>query len=278
MSVDTAEIMKIGLDLVNWNKLPSDSAIHLKGNNIRKVLITVDVSIAELIFANKINCDAVVAHHPIGVSYLKFHQVFSRHVDYMIQNGIAKDAAKRVVKELKRRVEIRSHASIYKQIVDTAKILEMPLVNIHQPCDEYMRRVIQEKIRNCKSNHKVSHLLNFIKEIPEFRNALNQPLVVLGSANNNVGRVALVVAAGTNGGFPVAKLYYQNNISTVIYLHIDPADAAKLNAEKIEGNLVILGHLAGDSIGLNALAAGLGEKGVETVKIGIVPASKRNRG
>jgi putative NIF3 family GTP cyclohydrolase 1 type 2 len=278
MSVDTAEIMKIGLDLVNWDKLPSDSAIHLKGNNIRKILITVDVSIAELIFANKINCDAVVAHHPIGASYLKFHQVLSRHVDYMIQNGIAKDAAKRVVKELKRRVEIRSHASIYKQIVDTAKILEMPLVNIHQPCDEYMRRVIQKKIRNCKSNHKVSHLLNLIREIPEFRNALNQPLVVLGSANNNVGRVALVVAAGTNGGFPVAKLYYQNNISTVIYLHIDPTDAAKLNAEKIEGNLVILGHLAGDSIGLNALAAGLEEKGVETIKIGIVPASKRNRG
>jgi putative NIF3 family GTP cyclohydrolase 1 type 2 len=277
MSVDTAEIMKTGLDLVNWNKLPSDSAIHLKGNNIRKVLITIDVSIAELIFANKINCDAVVAHHPIGVSYIKFHQVFNRHVDYMIQNGIAKYAAKRVVKELKRRVEIRSHASIYKQIVDAAKILKMPLVNIHQPCDEYMRRVIQEKVRNCKSKHKVSHLLNLIKEIPEFKNALNPPLVVLGSANNNVGRVALVVAAGTNGGFPVAKLYYQNNISTVIYLHIDPSDAVKLNAEKIEGNLVILGHLAGDSIGLNALAAGLEEKGVETVKIGIVSASKRKR-
>ena len=232
MSVDTAEIMKTGLDLVNWNKIPSDSAIHLKGNNIRKVLITVDVSIAELIFANKINCDAVVAHHPIGVSYIKFHQVFNRHVNYMIQYGVAKYVAKRVVKELKRRVEIRSHASIYNQVVDAAKILEMPLVNIHQPCDEYMRRVIQEKVRYCKSKHKVSHLLNLIKQIPEFKNALNPPMVVLGSANNNVGRVALVVAAGTNGGFPVAKLYYQNNISTVIYLHIDPSDAAKSECRK----------------------------------------------
>ena len=120
MSVDTAEIMKTGLDLVNWNKIPSDSAIHLKGNNIRKVLITVDVSIAELIFANKINCDAVVARHPIGVSYIKFHQVFNRHVNYMIQYGVAKYVAKRVVKELKRRVEIRSHASIYNQVVDAA--------------------------------------------------------------------------------------------------------------------------------------------------------------
>ena len=81
------------------------------------------------------------------------------------------------------------------------KILEMPLVNIHQPCDEYMRRVIQEKVRYCKSKHKVSHLLNLIKQIPEFKNALNPPMVVLGSANNNVGRVALVVVGGNKWRF-----------------------------------------------------------------------------
>jgi hypothetical protein len=39
--------MKIGLDLVNWKKIPSDSIIHVVGRNIKKVLITVDVSAAE---------------------------------------------------------------------------------------------------------------------------------------------------------------------------------------------------------------------------------------
>ena len=70
-------------------------------------------------------------------------------------------------------------------------------------------------------------------------------------------------------------MYYENNISTIIYLHIDPGDAAKLKADKVRGNLVILGHLAGDSIGLNALADKLELKGVETVRIGIISASKK---
>ena len=100
-----------------------------------------------------------------------------------------------------------------------------------------------------------------------------RPIVVVGSTKSNVGRVALVVAAGTNGGYPIAKLYYDHGISTVIYLHIDPVDA-KLNDEKIRGNLIILGHLAGDSIGLNALADKIELEGVETVRMGIISGSK----
>jgi hypothetical protein len=64
--------MKIGLDLVNWKKIPSDSSIHVPGRNIKKELITVDVSAAELMLARSLGCDAVIAHHPIGISALSF--------------------------------------------------------------------------------------------------------------------------------------------------------------------------------------------------------------
>ena len=49
MTVSTNDIMRIGLDLVGWNRMPHDSAIHVKGNSIQKVLITIDVSTSELI-------------------------------------------------------------------------------------------------------------------------------------------------------------------------------------------------------------------------------------
>ena len=275
MTVNTKDIMKMGLDLVGWNRIPFDSAIHIKGNHIRKVLIAVDVSTAELLLAKKIGCNAVIAHHPIGVSFMEFHRVFDRHVQFMIQNGVPESAARNVVKELKRRIQIKSHANLYKQVIDAARILEMPLVNIHQPCDEFMRRVIFKKIRNCKKRHKVSYLLKLVNEIPEFKNAATRPFVTLGNTKNHVGRVALVVAAGTNGGYPIAKLYYEHNVSTVIYLHIDPGDVARLKADKVLGNLIILGHLAGDSIGLNALAEKLEQNSVETVRIGIISSDKK---
>lgn len=274
MTVSTNDIMKIGLDLVGWLRMPPDSAIHVKGNSIHRALITVDVSTSELILAKNIGCDVVIAHHPIGVSSMEFHRVFDRHTQFMIQNGVPDNEARNAVSRLKRRIQIRSHANIYKQIVDTAGILKMPLVNIHQPCDEFMRRIILEKIKDHKHHHKISDLLKLIDEIPEFNNAVSRPIVALGSAKSNVGRIALVLAAGTNGGYPIAKLYYEHGVSTVIYLHIDPTDAAKLNDEKIRGNLVILGHLAGDSIGLNALADKIELEGVETVRVGLISGSK----
>jgi hypothetical protein len=274
MTVSTSDIMKIGLDLVGWDRLPPDSAIHVKGNSIHRALVTVDVSTSELILARNTGCDVVIAHHPIGVSSIEFHRVFDRHVQFMIQNGVPYNEASNAVKRLKRRIQIRSHANIYKQVVDTAKILKMPLVNIHLPCDEFMRRTILEKIKACKHHHKISDLLRLIDEIPEFDNAVTRPLVALGSARSSVGRIALVLAAGTNGGYPIAKLYYEHGVSTVIYLHIDPTEAAKLNNENIRGNLVILGHLAGDSIGLNALADKIELEGVETIRIGIISGTK----
>jgi hypothetical protein len=44
--------------------------------------------------------------------------------------------------------------------------------------------------------------------------------------------------------------------------------------EKLKGNLIVLGHLAGDSIGLNALANELEDKNIEVVKIGVIPTMK----
>jgi hypothetical protein len=94
--------------------------------------------------------------------------------------------------------------------------------------------------------------------------------VRFGSRKNKAGRWALVIAAGTNGGYPVARAYFEHGISTVIYLHVDYGDLTKMKEDKLKGNLVVLGHLAGDSIGLNGLAKRLEGVGVETVRIGIL--------
>jgi hypothetical protein len=45
----------------------------------------------------------------------------------------------------------------------------------------------------------------------------------------------------------------------------------KMREEKLEGNLVVMGHLGGDSIGLNGLAELLENLGIETVRVGILP-------
>jgi putative NIF3 family GTP cyclohydrolase 1 type 2 len=270
MAVDTDRIMKVGLELAGWKKMPADSAVHLKGKNISKVLIGIDIGTAELILAKQLGCDGVIAHHPIGIAAVNFYKVFDRHLDYMIEHGVPKKIAREAVEKLKERIETRNHADIYSDVAGAAKVLGMPLVNIHQPCDEYMRRVILHAIKAGRTEY-VSDIVKSISKIPEFRHAATKVQVRFGNQNNKAGRWTLVVAAGTNGGFHIAKAYLQHGVSTVIYLHIDYGELTKMREEKLEGNLIVMGHLAGDSIGLNGLAERLEDLGIETVRVGILP-------
>jgi len=270
MPVDTNQIMKIGLELAGWKKMPADSAVHVKGRNIRKVLIAIDVGTAELILAKQLGCDAVIAHHPIGIASVNFYKVFDRHVEYMTEHGVPKKVARQAIEKLKERVETRNHADIYSDVVGAAKALGMPLVNIHQPCDEYMRQMIFHAIKSGKTEY-VSDIVKSVSRIPEFRHAATKVRVRFGSEKSRAGHWALVVAAGTNGGYHIAKAYFQHGVNTVIYLHVDYGDLTKMREEKLAGNLVVMGHLAGDSIGLNGLAERLEDAGIETVRMGILP-------
>ena len=267
--IDTNRIMKEGLELAGWKKMPADSAVHIKGKNIHKVLIGIDIGAAELLLAKQLGCDAVIAHHPIGTTTVNFYKVFDRHIDYMVEHGVPKKIARNAVEKLKERIETRSHADIYSDVIGAAQALSMPLVNIHQPCDEYMRRVIFRAIKAGKTDY-VSDIVKSISKIPEFRHAITKVRVRFGNQNNKAGHWALVVAAGTNGGFNIAKAYFQSGVSTVIYLHMDYGELIKMREEKLEGNLVVMGHLAGDSIGLNGLAERLENLGIETVRVGIL--------
>jgi soluble P-type ATPase len=147
------------------------------------VLITVDVSAAEIMLARSLGCDAVIAYHPIGISALRFSKVFSRHVDFMVQMGVPKREAWLAVQELKIKFDLRAHANIYTDVVDTAKMLKMPLVNIHQPCDEYMQTEILNKLNSGRTRY-VSDMFRSVEEIPEFRNASARIKLVHGNVRS----------------------------------------------------------------------------------------------
>ena len=267
--LDTNEILEVSLDMVQWNSVPADTAVHVHGKNIKKIMLMIDVTTADLMLAKNLGCDAVVTHHPIGVTAINFYKVIDRHIDYMKDNGIPENIAKKSVLDLKKRIELRNHTQIYSSVIDSAKILNMPLVNIHQPCDEYARRVISQKIQDENPN-LVSDLVTTLEDIPEFKNAATKIQVSYGQPNSSVGKWVAVIAAGTNGGFQIAKNYFDNGISTVLYFHIDYNDLVKLIESNIQGNLIILGHLAGDSIGLNALANNLENEGIQVVRKDII--------
>ena len=263
--MDTQQIMRAALKLANFKTIPADSEIHVKGRRIRKVLVAIDVGVGELMLAKGLGCDGVIAHHPAGgTARLEGYKVFQRHVEQMKEVGVPSEAAEQAIENKYRQLEIQHHPDNYDQTPSAAKKLKMPLVSIHSPCDEIGRNIIIRQIKTLDGGATVDRLVRRISQLPEFRKAKSKIQVRLGSAKNKTGKIAISHAAYTNGGYDIARTYFQNGIGTISYIHISDTDLAKLVTDGT-GNLIELGHIASDWLGLNPLLKELEKKGTEAV-------------
>ena len=259
--------MKTALRLAHFSNIPEDSEIHVKGRKLRRVLVAIDVGVGELLLAKELNCDGVIAHHPAGGSaQLEGYKVFLRHIEQMRAAGVPAEVARDAVKNKYRVLDIQHHPENYDQVPTAAKKLGLPLLTIHSPCDEIGRRVIVQAIKNMDENTTVRQLVSRIGAFPEFRGAKTKIEVRLGSPNRKVGKVAISHACYTNGGYDVAKAYFQNGVDTLSYIHISEPDLAKLASENF-ANLVVLGHMASDWLGINRLLRELEKNDIEPVAL-----------
>src|SRR5438093_252540 len=101
--------------------------------------------------------------------------------------------------------------------------------------------------------------------IPEFHAAKTRIAVRMGKIDNPLGKWAVHHGAGTNGGLPVARAAFEHSIDTVLYIHIDAGALRRLwelFGREGSKNLVVTGHVASDSIGINELVRELRTRGL----------------
>lgn len=271
--LSTEEIMELALKLARLKEVPEDSAIYVSGDSIRKILFGIDAGVPELLLAKQLGYDAVIAHHPPGgTAAINFFQVFKRHIQQIINAGIPKEEAKKAVRKKLEELEVENHTRNYAHAVDVAKLLKMPYMNIHTPLDEVGRRIMSEQInRRIRGNSTVQDVISALKELTEFKKAVTEIKIRLGKTENPAGKVVVSHGAGTNGGYEIAKTYFKHGIGTVVYIHISPTDLEKLKAEN-SGNLIVTGHIASDSVGINPLIRELEKRNISVTRIGIVPS------
>lgn len=271
--MNAEKIMKLALKLAGLKEVPEDSAIYVSGSKIRKILFGIDAGIPELLLAKQLGYDAVIAHHPQGgTAIINFHQVFKRHIQQMVAAGIPVEEAKKAVEKRLEELEVETHTRNYGHAIDIAELLKMPYMNIHTPLDEVGRKRMSEQINSrIREDSTVQDVVSALKELTEFKNAVTEIKIRLGKAENPSGKVVVSHGAGTNGGYEIAKTYFKYGIGTVVYIHIGPRDLEKLRAEK-RGNLIVTGHIASDSVGINPLVHELEKGNVSVTRIGIVPS------
>ncbi len=270
--ISTREIMDLALELSNLKSVPPDSAIYTEGVGIQSILFGIDAETPELLVARERGYDAVISHHPKGGSaVVNLYKVFKRHVQQMEEAGVPRVAAERAVRSKITSLKVDGHAGNYNHAVDAARLMSIPYMNIHTPLDELGRIIMKDQIRErCDEDSTVGEVVSALKVLPEFRRATTKIEILLGSSSNLAGKTIVSHGAGTNGGYEVAKTYFEYGVDTLIYIHISPQDLMRLQADR-KGNLIVTGHVASDSVGINPLVGELEEREIKVTKLGIVP-------
>ncbi len=264
--MNTDDVMAVALELAGMEAVPVDSGVLYPGEDLQRVMAGIDIGTAELRMAQDLGYDLALAHHPAGGrAVLDFPHVLEKHATLMKTHEVPEEAAREAVEALKAEHVAAAHARNYDLVPSVARMLQMPFMSVHNPCDELGRQILDRTLRDgCDEDATVADAVACLERLPEFQIAETAIWVAMGTEDAPLGRFAMIHGAGTNGGYPVASALYEAGVDTVLYIHVLPAHLARLKERYPEGkNLVITGHLASDSVGMNPLVARLRGEGLE---------------
>lgn len=268
--MNTQKLMDIALKLSGLSETPKDSGIIVEGENIRKLIIGIDMETPELLLGKELGVDCVISHHPkSGHPVVDFAKVMTIQIEKMLEFGVPINKAQKALKKKINSIDMGSHVSNYDRTGSAAKIMGMPYMNIHLPADIITENYVQSFLDNKFADNArktVGDVLKVLKEMPEYENAIAGPVIRVGSESDYAGKIAVLMAGGTNGGTDVYKSYFDAGVGTIVCMHV-PEDVKKAVEEQNIGNVIVAGHMASDSIGLNKIIEAWEKEGVEVIKM-----------
>lgn len=266
----------------------SDTSVQFDAGvkNIKRVMVGIDIGPAELMIAKYLSnhnpkkpIDLVICHHPIGKSLADLGGAMPVMIDLMHSHGVPVNVAEGILRERIEQVERNLHANNHYQVVDAAKLLNMSLMNVHTPADNLSKEFVEKEIAKNDPMY-VSEVIEAILRIPEYREYAKRsggPKVFSGSEQNRAGKIAaLEFAGGTSYNSRMYQKLADAGIGTIISMHQSEENRREAQASHI--NVIVAGHLASDSLGMNLFLDELEKKGIEIVPCGgFVRVSRVNR-
>jgi hypothetical protein len=162
-------------------------------------------------------------------------------------------------------LRLRGQASNYEQVPMAARRLGMPFLNIHCPLDEKGRRVMQgvlDRVLTASPDATLDDLVEALAALPPAGRAETDLAVPLGTSTAHAGKTVVAHGALTNGGYHVARAYFEHGVDTVVYIHVSPTDVKRLR-EDGDGQLIVTGHLVGDAFGIEPYVEALRARDLE---------------
>lgn len=275
---------KATFDLEKLTNPYSDTRIlyeSKKKKDIKKILVGIDMEGEELLLADKLGVDLVIAHHPEGNAYADLSDVMHLQAEVLEMYGVPINVAESLLRsrisEVSRGVAPINH----QRAVDMARLLDINFMCSHTACDNLVANFLKKEFDKKKKDLVyVEDIMKLLRSIPEYQEAEKMgagPRLFAGAEENRAGKIALTeITGGTEGSPKIYEKLSQAGIGTIIGMHL--SELHKKEAEKAHINAVIAGHMSSDSIGVNLFVDQLEKKGLQIIPTsGLVRISRNKR-
>ncbi len=248
----------------------ADTRILFQAKNgiVRKVMVGIDIGSGEILLARDLGVDLVISHHPLGIALAGLDNVMELQADLLASYGIPINIAESLIEIRMSEVARGIAPSNHQRIVDLARIAGISLICVHTPCDNLVYQAVNRKIKQREKDlDTVAEVMDLLYTFPEYKEAARLgagPVLFAGKRERRVGKIALTeLTGGTEGNKEIFRYMAGAGIGTVIGMHM--SEPSRREAEKYHINVIIAGHIASDSIGMNVFLNALEKKGIKII-------------
>lgn len=241
------------------NPYPDSQILHATGQeNVSSVIVGIDMEAGEVAVTKAMRdsgtpVDLIIAHHPEGYAYAKLWDVMAMQADILNRFGVPINTAQAL---MDKRIEDVSHRLLpvnHSRAVDAARLLGIPMINLHTPADNMVANYLQSSLDE-KKPYTLDDVIDFLLEIPEYREARRAgagPAIINGKGSYRTGQAFVDMTGGTEGAKDMFAAMSASGINTVVGMHFSDDHVKAARAANV--NIIIAGHISSDNVGLNLL-------------------------
>lgn len=267
---------KIGFDLDRLKNPYADSRV-IAGSldrEIKTIITGIDMETPEILLAKELNrdgakIDLILAHHPEGHALQGLGEAMKLQEHIMGKAGVPLNTMEKILAPRIAEVKRALHADNFNRVSMAAELMGFAFACFHTLADNQVYAFLEKNISS-KKFRKVKDVIEALLKIPEYKISAeqgNKPEVVTGSLESYAGKiVAAEMTGGTSGSEKMFEKLEHAGVATILSMHC--GEKHREMAEKHHINVIVAGHMASDSLGMNLL---LDE--FEKRKVKIIPAS-----
>lgn len=266
-----------------FNPFADSRILNGTGNEeIKSILCGIDMEIGELVLADRLRekgrrIDLVLAHHPEGSAQAALADVMGLQADQLFREGIPINVAESILSSRISEVERGMHPLNHQRAVDAARLLDLPFMCLHTPADNQVNDFLEKHLA-AAAPVTMDDLMETMCSLPEYEKARALkagPRILVGDKKKRTGKLFIKMTGGTSGSSDVYAKMETAGIGTVICMHMTEKHLE--NAKRHNINVVVAGHMASDSLGLNLILDRLEEQGIEIIPCsGLIRVSRCN--